>query len=328
MPSIRSLFLPEGAEDPDFNLDDFLREADNAAAASPTHQYALGGLPEEPEATPPAEPSPPAATPSSEAGGEDGGLGTGEPVVPPVAEPPVVAPPADPLLNLPPERRQALLSLDQIMASTPGAVDKVFEALKPEPPRPVPTLPEHVDPDSFEATLWRQNQEILTRFDRQEAAAREAEARQSEQQRLTAAAGRAGVNFQARYPQLSEAELTGLGQRAYQSGLAPALAARPGIDPTVSYEEALEATLWTDPTLRAKVGSAPAVPVAPVTGPTPEREAAKRTLHALSSGAVPVAGPPPAKVELETRADGRFTPDSRGRLVDQLAGQLRASGYK
>ena len=44
------------------------------------------------------------------------------------------------------------------MATDAGVREKVFDALKPPPPRPVPTLPEHVDPEGIEGQLWQQDQ--------------------------------------------------------------------------------------------------------------------------------------------------------------------------
>jgi|SRR5580704_7566 hypothetical protein len=321
MPSIRSMFLPPEADNPDFNLDDFLREADEAATGSPARQYALGGNPPAAEGDllpPTADP-----VPSGEAG--DGDLDAGdEPVSAPVVEPPQFAPPSDPLLNLPPERRASLLALDQIMSTTPGAVDRVYEALrKPEPPRPEPKIPEHVDPESMEAQLWQQNQEILRRMDEQERTQRETQQQTAEQTRLQTAAGQAVANFRTRHPDLGDDDLTTMAGYASQAGFADAFVRRPGVDPVAGYEEALEYTLWKNSSRAYQPAPTP-----PVTGPPPQNQENKRVLHALSTGAVPVAGPPPARAPLETRGDGRFTPESRGLLVDQLAADLRNSGYK
>jgi hypothetical protein len=330
VPSIKDLFGPDTGDD--FDLDDFMAAADAAATESVTSQGSLEA-PIEPETEPPPAASPEATTvpsPSSEAEATgEGEPGAGEASVPIAA--PVAGPPSDPFQSLPADRRATLLALDQFMAETPGAVEKVFEAIKPPPPRPVPTLPEHVDPDSVEAQIWSQNQEILGRLDRQDAERQQATAREAQSQKFLAAAATAGNNFSARYPDLTEQEVVALARRAGDSGLAPALANRPGVDLTASYEEALEHMLWTDPTLRQRVAGVPssnAAPPAPATGPTPAGERNKRVLHALSGAAVPIAGPPPAKAELETRLDGTLTPGSKGRLVDQLAADLRNSGYK
>lgn len=331
MPSIRSMFLPEGVQDDEnFNVEDFLREADAAVAGSATRQYAMGGNPQEPEADLAPAPAPDPDPVSGDAGDGELGAGDDEPTASPVAEPPQFAPPPDPLASLPPERRASLLALDQIMSTTPGAVDRVYAALKPEPPRPIPTIPDHVDPDSIEAQLWQQNQEILRRMD-DERDQRQAAAQQATQQtRLQSAATQAVANFRSRYPDLNADDITAMSTHASQAGLADAFVSRPGIDPVAGFEEALEHVLWTNPSLRARVSgmAPPPAPTPPVTGPPPQNQENKRILHALSTGAVPVAGPPPLRAALETRSDGRFTPESRGTLVDQLAADLRNSGYK
>lgn len=334
MPSIADLFGPSG-DDPNFNLDDFLSEADAAAAASPERQYAMGGMPTEPTET---EPVPPAPAPVSQAGDEDGGTGTGDDggvTAPPAAEPPAPYVAPDPFMAIPAERRASLLALDQIMLSTPGAVDRVFDVLKPTPevPRPAPTLPEGIDPEDPVAAIWHQNQTILDRFDRMDREQQEAVRAEAQAQRQNMAATAAVTNFRSRYPDLSPSDVAALSQSLGASGIPQALVARPGVDPQASYEEALEIGLWRDPDLRARVTGAPSVsapPAPPVTGPTPEREANKRTLHALSSGAAPVSGPPPEqrRGESETRLDGTLTPRSKSLLVDELASQLRSSGYK
>lgn len=326
MPSISQLFGPDQADDPNFDLDDFLGEAERAAEGSPEHQYAMGGSPE--PVVPGVPPVAPAAASEVQAGGGEGGDGAGEATVPapPVAAPPLA--PVDPLLALPPERRAALLALDEAITTDPSIRDRVFEAIRPSVPKPPPSLPEHVDPESVEARLWAQNQEILARLDRQDTDRQAERAAQTQQQRLVQAASAAGANFESRYPQLTSDELSSLGTRAFQSGLPQVLVARPGADLVASYEEALEHTLWTDPTLRARVVGAAAPPAAPVppVGPTVQGEQNKRVLHALSGAATPIAGPPPASAKLETRADGTLTSGSKDLLVNQLAASLRERG--
>jgi len=310
MPTIRDMFGPS-TDDDSFNLDDFMAAADAAADESRTSQGSLE-----------APTTAPDLSTDADATGE-GKPGDREEAVP---QTPAAGPPSDPFQSLPPERREALLRLDEAMATDPVVRDQVFSALKPPPPRPAPTLPEHVDPESVEGLLWQQNQEILARFDRQDAEQRQAVAAQAQADRMMAAAGTAGRNFQARYPDLTEQEVVAIATRAGQTGVAPALAARPGYDPVESYEQALEATLWSDPTLRQRVAGVPssnAAPPAPAVGPTPAGEQKKRVLHALSGAAVPIAGPPPEKAVLETRLDGSLTPGSKSTLVNQLAAQLR-----
>lgn len=220
-----------------------------------------------------------------------------------------------------------MLALDEAMSTDPTIRERVFEAIRPSVLKPPPSLPEHVDPESVEARLWAQNQEILARLDRQEAQRSADQAAQTQQQRLVQAASAAGANFEARYPQLSSEELTALGTRAFQSGLPQVLVARPGADLVASYEEALEHTLWTDPNLRARVVNvAPPAPPVPPIGPTAAGEERKRTLTALSGAATPIAGPPPARQALETRADGSLTSGSKDLLVNQLAQSLRERG--
>lgn len=329
MPTIRDMFLPEAADDPDFNLDDFLREADTAAAASPARQYAeMGATPGETSPDPQAT----TATVSTEAEPEVTGEGDatgGEtvPTAPPVAEP--IAP-TDPLLALPADRRAALLALDEVITADPDTRERVFQAIRAPEPQARPSLPEHVDPESFEAQLWQGQREILDRLD-QDKAERVQQVRQTEQSnRLISAAQAAGQTIGQRY-NLSPEEVTALATTVgpQGSGLAGTLVSRPGRDPQQSFEEALDIAFWQDPELRSRVAGTvtpPAAPPAPVVGPTPEREERKRVLHALSGAASPVAGPPPERVPLETRMDGRLTPASRNSLVDSLAATLRERG--
>lgn len=320
MPSIRSMMLGPEAEDPNFNLDDFLREAAAAADASPASQYSeMGVAPvvEEERETPATETAPVSTEAET---GEETEVGTDEGPSPS----PVAAPVLDPLAELPADRRNALLLIDRAL-SDPEVQGRVMEAIKPPPPAPRPTLPDHVDPESVEGMLWQQNQAIMDRLDQEREERRQAQIAQTESQRLGQAAAAAGQNFGQRY-NLEPDEVLTLAQRAGSSGLPQALVAS-GKDPQAAYEQALEVSLFQDPVLRARVvGDPSSVAPTPVLGPTPAGEEKKRVLHALSGAATPVAGPPPRREALETRADGRLTPSSRSTLVQELATTLKSRG--
>ena len=85
--------------------------------------------------------------------------------------------------------------------------------------------------------------------------------------------------------------------------------------------------MWTNELYRGKV-----VPTAPVIAPADTVEAVMRKaqLHALSSAASPIAAQPAQRPELQTREDGRLTPQSRQQAIQELAtGLARAKnqGY-
>lgn len=347
MPNIADLFReqpdpnqPGVFADPEFNLEQFLAEADRAVEGSADRQHADSGVsPVEPSPAAATSPGgvPPAGDSSSSPQGEDG-TPAGAPVTPP-AEPPAAVPsPADPWFSIPPDRRQALLDLDRAMLADPTAGARVAQAIPPPPAAP-PALPEGIEEGSPVETLWRQQQEILSEL-RAQQADRHRQQLDAQQRHTFDAATSALGEFRRRYPQLTHEQVGQIGGRAGSNGLAAAMVARPGYEMTQSFVEALEVELFRDPQLRAQaLGQQPpatptsGIPAAPTDGtvpPPPPGSAPageatshnKRTLHALSGAASPIAGAPPARTPIENRSDGRLTPDSRTALVTEFAKRL------
>lgn len=328
MPTLKDLFgAPDDTDggEADFDLTTMLSNVDDILKSRPS-MADVANLALTADAEPVVPDSPMAESLSNEA--RDGETQP-EPVIPPAAavvpEPsaPLVAP--DPLLELPPERRAAMLSIDQILTSDPAKRDAILRVLN-EVPQPVaqvvePQLPEEIDPSSFEAQLWRQN------LDTQRAIGEMRQTLQSnqvsmEQQRSQNEAEAAGRAFAAKYVgKLDATDVVEIAKYAGQSGIAGALAASEAFrgNRQAAYEKALEDTLWTNETFRQKVMEAPAVSVP---GPSADAEDRKRKLTAISSGANPVSGAPVQRAALETREDGRLTPQSRNQAVRELAGGL------
>ena len=117
--------------------------------------------------------------------------------------------------------------------------------------------------------------------------------------------------------------MVAVAQAAGASGLAARLA-NGTEDLTGAYVQALETTAWTNERFRAKLTAE----VAPAAEPTPAEVDAssskvrKRKLTALSSAASPTSAPPERRSALETRADGKLTPQSRLSVVGELASKL------
>jgi hypothetical protein len=233
----------------------------------------------------------------------------------------------DPWLELPAERRAAILALDQTLMADETKRAKVFGILSGDtdaPPTPtVATLPEHIDPESFEATLWREQQEQRTVLERM---AEQNRAVQAETQRQSAqtAAMQAGNRFAQKYAdKLTQDDILEIAKFAGMAGTAGAFAntAEAKADPSAAFEQALEHTLWTNESFRARVlgTSGPVTPP----GEQPEAQERKRKLSALSSSASPVSGPSPRRSPLEAGVDGKLTEKSRQDLVKDAANMLR-----
>lgn len=323
MPSIRELFTDaeidqEGANgDLAFDFDALMTETERALKESTRMQIPdqdpEGGEPSEvpaatetPEAPPEVEPGATESPAPSEApeGGDDSLAGARS---------------ADPLGLLPPERQAALLALDQVFQADPTKHAAVLRTLS-ETPAPAaaytpPPLPDEIDPDSFEAKLWNRQSEYERQLAEMGTATKnnqEAFAKQS----AAAAAERAGANFEARYAgKLDHTDVMAIARHAGATGIA-ARFANGADDLTAAYDQALETALWTNEGFRAKAMGAPA-PLPPAA--EPEAIDRKRKLTSLSSSASPVSGPPPAKTPLQSRTDGRLTPESRLSVVKDLA---------
>jgi hypothetical protein len=199
---------------------------------------------------------------------------------------------------------------------------RIFKALNEEPAPAAPAqLPEDIDPSSFEAQLWRQQQEIQGSL-RELATSTKQQREAFEKQQASVSADAAGRAFSARYDgKLEPADVMAIAQSAGAKGTPAAYAQLPSYQGNLqgAFDAALEAELWGNPAMRAKVMDEPAPAPVAQTGESITR---KRKLGALSSGASPVSGAGRARKPLETRADGRFTGESKELLVKDLAGKL------
>lgn len=313
MPSIRDLFgAPPDAEggEANFDLDEFFKEAESIIASRPDPAgQAEAANPEAPEPVAPVEPV--AETPAPEPEPEV------EPPLPPAAV-------SDPFAEIPAERRAAMLALDQVLTSDPAKRDAIFRAMNGVEAAPQvavePQLPDDIDPNSFEARIWRENQD--TRRAVQEMSSRLQEQQVSQQQQRAANEAQAAARaFGAKYPQLEEHEVFEIARFAGNSGVAGAFVEADRSNPQAALERSFESVLFANPDFRSRVIEAPA-PVIP--GEQPEAVDRKRKLTALSSAASPVATGPARRKELETRPDGRLTPESRAQAVKEVtAGLLR-----
>ena len=308
MPSIAQMFgasdPAEHADSPEFNLDEFFRSAEGIMAEKTEEVRAEADAMTAPEATVPG-PEP-----------ED------EPEVPPAPPAPVAAT-ADPLSELAPERRAQLLALDDLLRSDPTVAQRVFAAAQPSAPAE-PSLPPEIDPDSTEARLWMDNRRLESRLEELTGAVSRV-ALSNEQTQAQNHAANAIRSFAGKYVgKLSPEDIQTISQQAGQSGMSGALVASAAYrgNPQAAFEKALEDTLWTNETFRSRIIDAPTPTAA---GDTAESVARKAALNALSSAASPIAAQPAKREPLESREDGRLTPQSRQRLIQDLATNLARS---
>ena len=314
-PSINELFSAPGSEaEEDFEIDmDKLMAGVDTSIAESTRFRGEETPPEPPaeeEPAPEVPPSPePAEPPADVAPAEHGGEAHEES---PGGTAPL--PPATDPLGL----------LFAEAAQDPAKRDRLLAALadpKPEPTQ-VATLPEDIEEGTVAARLWQQQQstqEQITRIAEGQKAQSEALARKD----ASDAASAAGAEFAARYDgRLDGDDVVRIAQAAGNSGLAARLAAG-NENLKDAYLQALESTLWTTESLRAKMLE-PAAPKEPSVADEHKAESKprKRKLTALSSSASPVSAPAPGKSPLETRTDGRLTPQSRFGLVQEMATKL------
>lgn len=317
MPSINELFSAPGSEaedDFEIDMDKLMAGVDTSIAES--KRFSVGGT-EETE-TPPEQPAPaPTPSPRDEPEQQEE---TSEPppdsgVTPEVEarEPEESVHPPDPLGLLFAEAAQDPAKRDRLLAA--------LQDPKPEPTQ-VATLPEDIEEGTVAARLWQQQQST------QEQLAKIAEGQKAQSEALarkeaTDAASAAGAEFAARYDgRLDGDDVVRIAQAAGNSGLAARLAAG-NENLKDAYLQALESTLWTTESLRAKVLE-PTAPKEPSVAEEHKAESKprKRKLTALSSSASPVSAPAPGKSPLETRTDGRLTPQSRFGLVQEMATKL------
>lgn len=287
----------------------------------------VGGVPTGGPPEPPSVPPPPAAPPAPV-----------PPVAPPVAPPPAApAGPADPFAGLSDFERQEALAVLQAMRDPDRAlaVRQAYLGVAPTPAAPAaaappqappePQLPEDIDPHSFEATMWRENQEMKREIAATRAAITQGQ-EQSEAQVRAGAAERATAAFSAKYAgRLTEQEILAVAQTAGMRRLPEAL--RPtSASWDAAMAEALEFTLRSNDTLLTKALGAPAPPPPPVGSPqsrSPEAQTRGRRLTAVSSAASP-SGEAPTRQPLEHRGDGKLTEKSRLQLVQEMIGGMDA----
>ena len=248
------------------------------------------------------------------------------PSPPPTVAPEVQTPPADPLANLGELERLELSQLRQALADPERAlavrramlgVEAPPAAAVPTPAAPVaapvPTLPEEIDPGSFEAQLWHQNQEMQRQLAEIKAGQEQTQER-TEQQVVQQAARMATTNFAARYAgKLSKEEIEAVCQHAGLQKLPEAF--RP-VSQTweEAMDKALEFTVRSNDGLLAKV-----LGMTPVVNPPPGADTinTKRQLTALSSAASP-SGEAAQRAPIEHRGDGKLSEKSRLALVQEM----------
>jgi hypothetical protein len=319
-PSINELFSAPGSEaeeDFELDMDKLMAGVDQSLAAS--NRFSTGEV-ETPEAPPehpgeaapvsPSEEPPPAQEEPSEPSPDDGG----SPEVETAREPEEsVSPPSDPL---------GLLFADA--AKDPAKRDRLLAALADQKPEPetAPSLPDDIEEGTVAARLWHEQQRTQADLAAIAKAQRD-QAEATERQRAVAAADQAGSEFAQKYAgRLDGDDVVRIAQAAGNSGLAARLAT--GTDDLKgAYLQALESTLWTTETLRNKVME-PAAPAELTVAQKDKEQSAprKRKLTALSSSASPVSAPATPKSPLETRTDGRLTPQSRMSVVQEMATRL------
>lgn len=189
---------------------------------------------------------------------------------------------------------------------------------------PVPTLPEHIEPGSFEAQMWQENQDLRAEM-REVKGLVTQQGAQTEQQRSLAAAEAAGRNFTAKYgDRLSADEIRAVAQLAGAQRLPNAFMSA-GDSVEQAMERSLEYVLRSNDVLLGKVLGAPSVPAVPqFPGNAPAANDRKRVLHALSSAASP-AGEQPTRTPITHREDGRLSEQSRLTVVQELVNRMRGS---
>lgn len=224
--------------------------------------------------------------------------------------------------------RQELLAIRQAMADPERqqAVRRAYlgvgepAPVAAAPPPPAETLPEDVDPDSFEAKLWKQNQTLMARVEElsQGVAHREA---QTDAERAQEAAKRVTAAFKTRYgDRLSDAEIMAIASTAGARKLPDAFLPTTDGNIEAAMAQSLEFVLRSDDALLAKVlGQPAATPGVP--GHTPEAADRQRKLTALSSAASPT-GDVPTRQPLTHRPDGRLDEGSRNSLIATMMGKL------
>lgn len=214
-----------------------------------------------------------------------------------------------------------------------GAPPAPSAAVPAAPPAAPEALPEDIDPRSFEASIWHAQQEQARQLEAVRAQM-ETQNQQTERQLELAAAQAAVQSFTARYGNaLSPEEIAWVCQTAGYQKLPEAFgSANPQLTKEQAMGQALEFQLRSTDTLFNKIISAP--PPAPATAPaapppmppgvpvvqpgqTPEADARKRYLTAVSSAASP-SGEAPVRQPIGHRPDGKLDERSRMQLVQEM----------
>lgn len=246
----------------------------------------------------------------------------------------------DPFAALSPDQRNELLLVQQALQD-PDRQDRIRQAYlgvepaapvaqapaPPPPPAPAPELPEEITPNSFEAQLWRDNQDMKAQL-ASLTQATQAQTEQTLQQRAVSAVRAAGAQMSVKYPNLSQAEVTSVMVSPVTRDLAVSLANANGGDFERAVASAADFVIRSDDTLLAKVLGTPAPPPAPapVLGTPPAPTPRKRNLHALSGAASPVGEAPQQRKPIEHREDGRLTEQSRQDVIAQYVGGVQQEG--
>lgn len=197
-----------------------------------------------------------------------------------------------------------------------------------------PALPDDIDPQSFEAQVWHAQQEQARQLAEIRAQVTQ-QGLQTDQQNANAAAASAKAAFAQRYGGvLSPEEMQWVAQMAGYQGLPDIFAAS---DPKLTAEQAMTKALdfqmrSTDSLLVKVLGGQGAPPATGIPAPppqppgsppmvypgqTPEADARKRYLTAVSSAASP-SGEAPVRTPIQHRADGRIDERSRMDLVKEM----------
>lgn len=252
-----------------------------------------------------------------------------DPVVEETPDPDVIIPKPvtdDVLAQMPADRRALILSISEALDSDPSAAARIVRGLSApeEEEYAAPSLPDDIIPGTVEARLWEENQEIRHQLDELTGSVNQ-QSQMTAQQRAQEGARVAVMSFKSKHPTLEDADITAIVRQSADTGLAGAFATSNEFAGNLSgaYEKALETTLWSNESFRSKVVGEMTPVVVPI---DPDAEKRKRVLNSLSSAASPVASAPVVPKPLETREDGRLTPESRQRAIQSVMTQIAASG--
>jgi hypothetical protein len=338
MSSIRELFGDIGLNDEEGGNAPFDPSKLNETLDAVLRDRPPAGAPEGFVPSPADPPTPP------DGGTVDGGeVGAAPPAAPaPLPPAPVLPdpgltrepppPPADLFASMSDLDRQELLAIRQALADPERqqAIRRAYLGVEtpvsaPPPPPAKATLPEDVDPDSFEAKLWQQNQDLQARLDQLTQGVQQ-QTQQTEAERANAAARKVTADFAGRYgDKLSPEEIQAVCAQAGAQKLPEAFLPTTGGNLEAAMTKSLEFVLRSNDTLLAKVLGAPAAPPVDPNARSAASVDRTRKLTALSSAASP-GGDVPTRPPIEHREDGRLTEVARTNVVEELVRKMRAEG--